>query len=131
MSPGGVLDTGEVASDETITVVASYTEGNATVSGSLDVTVRVQGVLSLDRGFDGFGELDSEQSEISGQNVYSYSLTRNAGGEIVTKTETIGQMSNTYGYTYDSLGRLTSVALNNLTVEQYQYGGDFPASLSK
>ena len=84
----------------------------------------VQGVLSLNRGFDGFGELDSEQSGISEQNVYSYSLTRNAGGEIVTKTETIGQMSNTYGYTYDSLGRLVSVALNNLTVEQYQYGAN-------
>jgi hypothetical protein len=126
ISSDGVLNTGEIASDDTITIDASYTESGATVSAAMNVAVRVQGVLSLNRGFDGFGEVGSEQTEISGQNIYSYALTRDAGGEIITRTETIGQMSSRYDYRYDSLGRLTSVALNGLVVEQYQYGAKGP-----
>ena len=124
MSSEGVLNTGEVASEDTITIDASYTESGFTVSATMNVAIRVQGALSLNRGFDGFGQVDSEQTEISGQNIYSYALTRNAGGEIVTRTETIGQMSLKYDYTYDSLGRLASVALNGVVIEQYQYGAN-------
>jgi RHS repeat-associated protein len=79
-------------------------------------------VLGLNRSFNSFGELDSEQTEISGQNIYSYALTRDKSGSISTKTETIGGIPIQYAYTYDSLGRLTSVSQNGLVVEEYQYG---------
>jgi hypothetical protein len=52
-------------------------------------TINIQGVLGLSRGFNSFGELDSEQTVIGLQNVYSYALTRDQSGSITTKTETI------------------------------------------
>ena len=59
---------------------------------------------------------------LSGQSIYAYTLARDQSGSITTKTETIGGIPSQYAYGYDSVGRLTSVALNGQVVEQYQYG---------
>ena len=75
-------------------------------------------------GFNGFGELSSEQTVVAAQSIYLYALTRDQSGSITTKTETIGGIPSQYAYGYDSLGRLTSVTLNGQVVEQYQYGAN-------
>jgi RHS repeat-associated protein len=107
-----------------VTVNASYTEGDISVDASMQVAIRVQGILGLSRGFNSFGELDSEQTAISGQNIYSYALTRDKSRSISTKTETFGAVSTQYVYGYDLLGRLISVTMNGQVVEEYQYGAN-------
>jgi RHS repeat-associated protein len=122
ISSDGTLTAGVAANGATVTVNASYTESGVTVNASMQVTINPQGVLGLNRSFNSFGELDSEQTEISGQNIYSYALTRDKSGSIATRTETLSGISSQYTYSYDSLGRLTSVTQNGLVVEEYQYG---------
>jgi RHS repeat-associated protein len=90
----------------------------------LNDRISVKGVLGLNRTFNSFGELDSEQTQISGQNVYSYALKRDGGGSIQTRTETVNSFSIQNVYGYDSLGRLTSVMQNGVVVEEYQYGAN-------
>jgi RHS repeat-associated protein len=107
-----------------VTVNASYTEGDITVNASMQVAIRVQGILGLSRGFNSFAELDSEQTAIAGQNIYSYALTRDQSGSISTKTENVGTVSTQYVYGYDLLGRLISVTMNGQVVEEYQYGAN-------
>ncbi|MGC9966483.1 MAG: RHS repeat-associated core domain-containing protein [Syntrophobacteraceae bacterium] len=122
ISSDGTLTADVVVSGATVTVNASYTESGVTLNASMNVAITAQRVLGLSRSFNGFGELDSERMEISGQIIYSYALTRDAGGSIATRTETVSGFSSQYAYGYDSVGRLTSVTQNGLVVEEYQYG---------
>jgi YD repeat-containing protein len=124
ISAGGVLSTGAVTSDQAVTVDAYYAEGDITVNASMQVTINVEGMFGLSRGFNNFGELASELTEIAGQNIYAYALTRDQSGSIVSKMETIGAVSSQYAYSYDTAGRLTSVTLNGQVIEEYQYGAN-------
>jgi RHS repeat-associated protein len=81
-------------------------------------------MFGLSRGFNNFGELASELTEIAGQNIYAYALTRDQSGSIASKMETIGAVSSQYAYSYDTAGRLTSVTLNGQVIEEYQYGAN-------
>ncbi len=48
-------------------------------------------------------------------------FVRDKLGRITQKTETIGGVTSTYGYTYDSTGRLTAVTLNGAPYSSYTY----------
>jgi RHS repeat-associated protein len=53
--------------------------------------------------------------------LYSYSLTRDLAGRISSKSETIGGVTSTYDYTYDAVGRLSTVELNGSPYSSYTY----------
>lgn len=79
--------------------------------------------LSESRTFNPYGELDAWTVAVSGQTVANYTLTRDAAGNIATRTETVAGVSHDYAYTYDNVGRLTQVTRDGVEVEGYAYAG--------
>jgi RHS repeat-associated protein len=79
------------------------------------------GTLSIDKTFNGYGELDAQDVAVDNQNVASWGLTRNNSGRINAKTETIDGITTNYIYTYDSMGRLETVTRDSALVEEYGY----------
>jgi RHS repeat-associated protein len=93
------------------------------VSGRL-ITTNVEQTKDY-RTYDAYGNLQSYRSVfISGtqeQLLYSYELGRDSLHRIVTKVETIQGETNSYEYSYDVAGRLSSVARNGMIISSYQY----------
>ncbi len=65
--------------------------------------------------------MDSQETRVNGSPAVVWSLTRDDAGRIVAKTETVAGETVDYGYTYDALGHLLSVARDGFVVEQYGY----------
>jgi RHS repeat-associated protein len=80
------------------------------------------GTLNLSRTFDGYGEVESQDFSVSSQSLTSWDLIRDDNGRITQKTETIDGVLSNYVYTYDSMGRLTTVTKDGGLVEEYEYG---------
>ncbi|MDX2511242.1 MAG: sugar-binding protein, partial [Desulfobacterales bacterium] len=80
--------------------------------------------LNLDRTFNGYGEVAAESSTVNSIAVNSWNLARDNNGRIVQKTETVAGVTAEYIYTYDTLGRLLTVAKDNLMIEAYQYNAN-------
>jgi RHS repeat-associated protein len=78
----------------------------------------------LTRSFNGYGEMEGEQTSVSGQNLSIRNLTRDNNGRITQKTETVGGTAATYVYGYDGMGRLLSVTKDSVLVEEYQYNAN-------
>ncbi|ABW66652.1 NHL domain-containing protein [Desulfosudis oleivorans] len=80
------------------------------------------GAFSLGRTFNGYGETGRESSTVGGYDVYEWNvIDRYADGRIKTKTETIGGVTTTFGYTYDEMGRLETVTKDGSLVESYDH----------
>ncbi len=71
--------------------------------------------------YNSLGEVATATSRIGGSPILTESYTRDSLGRISTKTETIQGSTTTYGYTYDTAGRLTEVRHNGVTVSVYAY----------
>ena len=71
--------------------------------------------------YNGFGEVESYQASASGTALLSEHYTRDSLGRISQKVETIDGVTTTYGYTYDTAGRLTQVTQNGSTTTTYTY----------
>jgi RHS repeat-associated protein len=84
------------------------------------ITSTTLGVTSDTRSYNGFGELIGYTASVNGTAVYNVTYTRNDDGQVSAKTETINGTINTYSYTYDLAGRLTS-AIKNATTDTYTY----------
>jgi RHS repeat-associated protein len=74
--------------------------------------------------YNTFGELGSYQASYSGSPIFNTQYTRDALGRITQKVETIGGVTETYGYGYDSAGRLTDVTRSGTNVAHYEYDGN-------
>ena len=79
------------------------------------------GALSLNRTFNGYGEVDGQAVTVGGQPAASWNLTRDNAGRITTKTETVGGASSTYASAYDPVGWLLTVTKDRTLVEEYRY----------
>ena len=79
------------------------------------------GNLSVERSYNGYGELEEETCSIASQPVAGWHAVRDSNGRIIEKTETIGGETNSYDYGYDCAGRLCTVHENGNLVEEYQY----------
>jgi len=72
--------------------------------------------------FDLFGEIETYSASFGATELYSTDFTpRDDLGRITQKVETIGGGTDTYGYTYDPVGRLTDVTKNGLAFAHYEY----------
>jgi YD repeat-containing protein len=72
-------------------------------------------------GYNGFGEVATYQASAGATSLLSEQYTRDNLGRITQKTETIGGVTTTYTYTYDTAGRLTEVKQNGVSVSTYTY----------
>src|SRR5262249_27285504 len=71
--------------------------------------------------YNGFGELASFMAAYSSATLYQTQFTRDLLGRIMTKTETIGGVTDTYTYHYDQAGRLDQVQKNGTVIASYAY----------
>lgn len=71
-----------------------------------------------------FGELATHTATVAGLPVFSETLTRDALGRVVSKTENLNGAVTDYTYAYDSAGRLTETTRNGVTYGQYVYDGN-------
>lgn len=82
--------------------------------------------ISDARTYDALGNLESYTASYNptgGPSVvlYTYTLTRDSRSRIVGKTETIQGVTNTFVYSFDTIGRLTGVTKNGSTFSSYVY----------
>jgi RHS repeat-associated protein len=82
------------------------------------------GTLTAARSFNGYGEIESQSAGASGQQVSSWSVSRDANGRIIRKTEVVAGISATYDYEYDAMGRLRKVFKDGALVEEYRYNAN-------
>ncbi|MEN8246344.1 MAG: RHS repeat-associated core domain-containing protein [Thermodesulfobacteriota bacterium] len=81
----------------------------------------VDPVLTLNRGFNGYGEFADQSFVVATQDAFTWELERDARGRIVKKTETLNNAIAEFEYQYDTMGRLLTVFENNVLMEEYQY----------
>jgi len=74
--------------------------------------------------FNGYGEVGAQSVTVGGLPAMSWSVTRNDGGLITAKTETVGGTTDNYAYEYDTMGRLLEVEKGGIPVETYTYGAN-------
>jgi RHS repeat-associated protein len=84
------------------------------------ITGTTLGVTTDTRTYNAFGELTGYTASVNGTAAYSIQYTRDAGGRIMTRTDTVGGTPTTYSYTYDLAGRLAS-ATKGATTDTYTY----------
>lgn len=75
---------------------------------------------------DSYGKLKTYKASLSVSGVpevdlYSFSLTRDLLHRIVTKIETIQGVVTTFEYSYDNVGRLSSVTKNGIIDSSFNY----------
>ncbi len=80
------------------------------------------GVFTLGISRNSFGEVSGESNSVNSVDIFSWAALRNKNGKITEKTEVLAGDSNIFKYTYDTLGRLTTVKSDDeTTIESYAY----------
>jgi len=105
--------------DDLLTAAGAMTLTRDAQNGLLTGTTL--GVTTDSMTYNSLGEVAMATSSISGSPILTESYTRDSLGRISTKTETIQGTTTTYGYTYDTAGRLTEVKHNGNTIATYAY----------
>jgi RHS repeat-associated protein len=77
--------------------------------------------LLLGRAFTGYGEIGGVNLTVNDSDLVSWNLTRDDMGRITAKSQTIGETTTAYTYTYDPVGRLLTVTRDGSVVEEYRY----------
>lgn len=67
------------------------------------------------------GDLDTYTAKYNSTTLYTYTLTYYNDGRIHTMSENIQGTSNSYSYTYDAAGRLSTVTKNSTLISSYTY----------
>jgi RHS repeat-associated protein len=101
------------------------TAGGFTISrnaqNGLPVALSGHGLTQI-RSFNGYAELDGAASSVAGVHAYGWSVAaRDSVGRITQREERIGGSVVTWEYTYNAVGRLTSVRKDGAVVESYTY----------
>ena len=110
--------------DDALTSVGALSMVYEYPSGRLSTTAVDR--ISDARTYDAYGDLvgyAAFYTPASGPivNLYSYTLTRDSGGRISGKSETIQGTTTNYAYTYDSAGRLTLEKVNGVNNTSFTY----------
>ena len=106
--------------DGLLAAAGGFTIGRNAVNG-LPESVS-GGAVNVNRTFNGYGEVESQSLAVNSVSLNESHLTRDDTGRIIQKTETVGGITSTYFYAYDSAGRLLTVTRDGSLVEEYQYG---------
>jgi RHS repeat-associated protein len=85
------------------------------------ITGTTLGAVTDSRSYNTFGELSQYTANASGSPVFSTTYTRDKLGRITQKVETLGGVTDTFDYTYDTAGRLTEVKKNGTITATYNY----------
>ena len=89
------------------------------VTGFIDTTTL--GVVTTDRTYSDFGELESEVSQVSGVDVLSRTYGRDDLGRIISITETVDGTTTLSEFEYDLVGHLFKVYEDGSLAREYTY----------
>jgi len=82
-------------------------------------------------GFNGFGELAGYEAKFGNTPLLKQEYSRDKLGRITQKKETVGVVTHTYDYSYDTAGRLVSVKKDAVEVSAYTYDSNGNRTSSK
>jgi RHS repeat-associated protein len=85
------------------------------------VTATSLGSVTTSQAYNSFGELSTVSASYAGSEIFRNDFTRDVGGRIASKVETISGSASSYAYTYDGAGRLTDVAKDGAPLSHYGY----------
>jgi YD repeat-containing protein len=88
------------------------------------LTGSVLGSITDTIGYNGLAESLTYNTAYNGTSLYNVQRARDKLGRIMVLTETIGGVTDAYGYSYDLAGRLTQVNQNGATIASYTYDGN-------
>ncbi len=110
--------------DDGLLIAALTGAATATITRNADTGQPLaisDGVLSLERAFNDYGEGQTETATVNSIAISSWDLGRDVNGRIISKVETVNSVSTDFAYTYDDLGRLLTVSRDSVEVERYTY----------
>lgn len=105
--------------DGLVTKAGVLTLANSSQNGLLTGTTL--GSATDTRTYNSFGEITGYTASYAGALLYAVTYTRDADGRISAKSETVAGKTNSYVYSYDLAGRLTSVSENGSVISLYAY----------
>lgn len=79
------------------------------------------GAVGTTTGYNVFGEMTSYAASANATSLYNVTFVRDALGRVTQKSETLAGVTDTYAYTYDTVGQITQVTKNGAAVESYGY----------
>jgi RHS repeat-associated protein len=107
---------GLLASSGALVLTRDIENGSLSSSTAVGVTESV--------GYDSFGDLASLSTAYMGSPIFGVQFTRDMSGKIVSRVETIGGVTRTYGYTFDALGQVTAITIDGASAATYSYDTD-------
>jgi RHS repeat-associated protein len=108
--------------DNQLIAAGSLTLSRQTQNGLLSTTTL--GSVADARNYNDFGEPTSYSATFNSAGIYAAQYSRDKLGRLTQKVETIGGVTDTYVYTYDSAGRLSLVEKNGVSSAAYTYDGN-------
>jgi RHS repeat-associated protein len=106
--------------DRLLSAAGNLTTTRNTQNGLLTGTTL--GSVTTTQGYNLFGEVTSLVAKYGTATIYSETLTRDNAGRITSRVEAVqGGTAKTWGYTYDTSGRLETVTLNGAAHASYGY----------
>ncbi|MCP3142346.1 PA14 domain-containing protein [Pyxidicoccus xibeiensis] len=106
--------------DRLLSAAGSLTTTRNASNGLLTGTTL--GSVTTTQGYNLFGEVASLAARYGTAPLYSVTLTRDNLGRITSRAEAVqGGATQTWGYTYDTAGRLETVTLNGVAHASYGY----------
>jgi RHS repeat-associated protein len=105
--------------DSLLTRAGALTLSRAADTGFLTGTS--MGMLSDAYTYNTFGETSEYSLMENRAAVYNQQYTRDDGGRITSRTEAFNGTSTTFGYRYDTAGRLASVTRDGTQITAYSY----------
>jgi RHS repeat-associated protein len=118
------------------TQAAAYTydaDGLLTAAGAMSLTRHPQlglisgttlGSVTTTQTFNTFGEVLNRNTSFSGNPLLSLQYTRDGAGRITQRAETIQGVPHSFGFSYDTAGRLSAVTQDGNPVASYTYDGN-------
>lgn len=80
-----------------------------------------QGVVTDTYDYNGFGEQDVYQADVSANTVFSQTFERDRLGRVTDSTEIIQGSTTVFAYTYDTDSRLETVTVDGVLTATYSY----------
>ncbi len=105
--------------DDLMTAVGSLTLGRNAQNGLLTGTTL--GSVTDDLTYSTFAEVSGYTASTGASQLYSETYVRDNLGRIIQRTEVLQGTTTTWGYAYDTAGRLASVTRNGAAFESYSY----------
>ncbi|MGE0681540.1 MAG: hypothetical protein AB7P69_11675 [Candidatus Binatia bacterium] len=109
--------------DSLLTSAGDLTLTRRMDNGLLDSTTLTAGSVTVSDSYtyNGFGEPEHYTATVDSMAVFDVDYTRDKLGRITQKVETLGGVTDTYEYAYDSAGRLKEVKKNSAITAAYTY----------